>query len=148
MRLPLPACYFPLILVILLGEYTASAERPRATSTTYDRRRTSKKNQASPGIFFDPETGQFKRGNPPPDLVVKSQQLREEVKQTTNLQRELPFAKFTSGNNKDQYTHRLRERPAQSELDEISRQNAPGPQYSPEAASSELVYRHYKDPSE
>ena len=100
-----------------LGEYKASAEaeaeaeRPRPSydqgpAFVRDQRRTSKKNQASPGIFFDPETGQFKRGNPPPDLVVKSQQLREEVKQTTNLQRELPFAKFTSGSNKDHYTHR------------------------------------------
>ena len=84
----------------------AEAERPRTTTSYDQRRRTSKKNQASPGIFFDPETGQFKRGNPPHDLLVKSQQLREEVKQTTNYQRELPFAKFTSENNKDQFTHR------------------------------------------
>ena len=96
------------IILKPLGEHKASSERTRSDHdrSSHDRRRTSKKNQASPGIFFDPETGKFKRGNPPPDLVVKSQQIREEVKQTTNLQRELPFAKFTSENNKDHYSHR------------------------------------------
>ena len=76
-------------------------------SYKYDYRRNNKKNQASPGIYFDPESGQFKRGDPPVDLLVKSQQLREEVKQSKNqgsnsaefdsgFFHHLPFAKFSS----------------------------------------------------
>ena len=68
-------------------------------SYKYDYRRNNKKNQASPGIYFDPETGKFKRGDPPQELLVKSQQLREEVKQSKNqgsFQQHLPFAKFSS----------------------------------------------------
>ena len=42
---------------------------------------------------------------------------------------------------------RLREPSVEFENDQ-DRQNAPGPQYSPEAEASDLVYRHYKDPSE
>lgn len=81
----------------------------------YDLRRTSKQNQASPGIYFDPQTGQFKRGNPPPDLLEKSKQLRKEVKQ--GLQKEslsdlthlgdyaeFPFAKYAD--NEPASSHR------------------------------------------
>ena len=81
-----------------------------ASGRGYDyRRNLAKTNQASPGIYFDPETGKFKRGNPPAELLVRAQQLREEVKlsqQQTRQQNQrlhpqqhedlqLPFAKFS-----------------------------------------------------
>lgn len=96
------------ILVLIISE--SSCGPP---SYQYDYRRNNKKSQASPGIYFDPESGQFKRGDPPVDLLVKSQQLREEVKQSKKNQgldnnsaaggffHHLPFAKFSSIGDED-----------------------------------------------
>ena len=84
-----------LVFLYILDSVYCSAGPP---SYKYDYRRNNKKNQASPGIYFDPETGKFKRGDPPADLLVKSQQLREEVKQSKNQGsfQHLPFAKFST----------------------------------------------------
>lgn len=76
-------------------------------SYKYDYRRNSKKNQASPGIYFDPETGQFKRGNPPEDLLEKSKQLREEIQQEYSQKQNLPFAKFED-DNEESSAHRYK----------------------------------------
>lgn len=43
------------------------------------RRNLQQKNQASPGFFFDPVEGKFRRGHPPADLALKTQQLRDEL---------------------------------------------------------------------
>ena len=79
----------------------------------YDARRNSyKKNQASPGIYFDPDSGNFKRGNPPLHLLEETKKLREEVKQSTllhsssGLRSELPFAKFSQKDHQESSNHR------------------------------------------
>ena len=100
------AWYSILFLVLIISE--SSCGPP---SYQYDYRRNNKKSQASPGIYFDPESGQFKRGDPPVDLLVKSQQLREEVKQSKNSDNSgffhhLPFAKFSSIGDAEQEDNR------------------------------------------
>ncbi len=78
--------YFLLILIVTIVREVWSGP----PSYKYDYRRNTKKNQASPGVYFDPDSGQFKRGNPPADLLEKSKQMREEIKQSMPL----PFAKY------------------------------------------------------
>lgn len=104
------SCFFSIL--IFLNKEVCSG--PPAYK--YDLRRTSKQNQASPGIYFDPQTGQFKRGNPPADLLEKSKQLRKEVKQGLHDESststhfgdypEFPFAKYAASDNEPASTHR------------------------------------------
>jgi hypothetical protein len=90
--------YFTHLILIFIFWYChpVSSGPP---SYKYDFRKTETvaKNKASPGIYFDPTSGKFKRGNPPEELRLKSQILREEVKQQTSFRNlDLPFVKYTN----------------------------------------------------
>ena len=90
-------------LLLLIYLFTPQSVFCGPPAYKYDYRRNYKKNQASPGIYFDPESGNFKRGNPPADLLEKSKRLREEV--SGDLRSELPFAKFSQNDHQKESNH-------------------------------------------
>ena len=71
--------YYLVCLLILGVKYSEAVAGPPSYRYGF-RRKTEQKNQASPGFYFDPVTGKFRRGHPPADLALKNQQLREELK--------------------------------------------------------------------